>query len=208
MVVPQQPRRAGMGSHEKPNEGITNDWLTPRFIIDALGPFDLDPCANPQHPDRCAASYYTPVDDGLTQSWKGRVWLNPPYGPHASKWLERLALHGCGTALIFARTETVSFFQHVWAKADGLLFLKGRLSFLRPDLSTGETNSGAPSVLVAYGSDDVKRLSKCGLTGFFVDLSSPSIEQQRAEKAEAEVARLQAIIRQYVEKSYEALRME
>jgi hypothetical protein len=39
-------RRAdGISGHEQPYKGETNDWLTPRYILDALGKFDLDPCA-------------------------------------------------------------------------------------------------------------------------------------------------------------------
>lgn len=165
-----------MGSHERTREGATNDWLTPDYIIDALGPFDLDPCANARHPTRCARHGWT--ERGLDRPWKGRVWLNPPYGPHAGKWLERLADHGDGIALIFARTETAAFFDNVWARADGLLFLRGRLQFLRPDLTVGRaadgssTNAGAPSVLVAYGVRNVERLKASGLDGHLVVLDA------------------------------------
>ena len=160
----------GMGGHERPIEGETNDWLTPMHIIEDLGPFDLDPSANSTWTTRCAAAGYTIEDDGLSKEWFGRVWLNPPYGPHAGPFLERLAQHGDGIALIFARTETESFFRHVWSRADALLFLKGRLKFLRPDLTEGTTNAGAPSVLVAYGRRNETALATSGLEGRFVRL--------------------------------------
>lgn len=39
----------GMGGHQSAK--MKNDeWLTPKYIIDALGPFDLDPCAPIQRP--------------------------------------------------------------------------------------------------------------------------------------------------------------
>ena len=40
-------------------------WLTPLEVINALGEFDLDPCAAPNHPT--AATRWTPeeVGDGL-----------------------------------------------------------------------------------------------------------------------------------------------
>jgi hypothetical protein len=44
-------RRAdGITGHEQPYRGETNDWLTPRYILHALGKFDLDPCAAPDQP--------------------------------------------------------------------------------------------------------------------------------------------------------------
>jgi hypothetical protein len=55
--------------------------LTPRFVIDALGPFDLDPCPPKERPWDTARRHFTEADDGLSRPWKGRVWLNPPYGP-------------------------------------------------------------------------------------------------------------------------------
>ena len=100
---------AGIGSHTKPNRGATDSWITPKAIIDALPPFDLDPCECIPQPWPCAARSYTITDHGLFQLWSGSVWLNPPYGPETGKWLGRLAAHGNGIALIFARTETDMF---------------------------------------------------------------------------------------------------
>lgn len=147
----------------------TDIWLTPRHILDALGPFDLDPCSAPD-PTLwpTAHQHYTLPTDGLSEPWHGRVWLNPPYGQHAWVWLDRLADHGRGTALIFARTETAGSVEQVWQKADALLFLHGRLHFHRPDGTRAEANSGAPSVLIAYGDEDVERLRFSGLDGSLV----------------------------------------
>lgn len=68
----------GIGSHTKPNRGATDDWITPKAIIDKLGPFDLDPCQCEPQPWSCAAKSYNFRDNGLTSHWEGRVWLNPP----------------------------------------------------------------------------------------------------------------------------------
>ena len=57
----------------------THDWLTPPEILQALGPFDLDPCASLYQPWRTATKQYTIEDDGLKKEWRGRVWCNPPY---------------------------------------------------------------------------------------------------------------------------------
>lgn len=114
------------------SEATSHDWLTPPEILAALGEFDLDPCASQYQPWRTAREQFTILDDGLAREWAGRVWCNPPYGPHAAHWLERCAAHGDAIALVFARTETAAFHDHVWPKADAILFLRGRLQFRLP----------------------------------------------------------------------------
>ena len=164
--------RGGMGVHQSVRSE-TEVWLTPPFILDALGPFDLDPAAAPTpRPWRTAATHYARTDNGLARAWHGRVWLNPPYGGPTviGPWLRRLAAHGRGAALLFARTETEAFHASVWDCATALLFLRGRLHFHHPDGRRAEHNAGAPSVLVAYGDRDALRLSESGLAGAFVRL--------------------------------------
>lgn len=159
----------GIGGHHHPYSGASDDWLTPKPIIDNLGPFDLDPCASYQQPWRSARIMYAPPKNGLALPWKGMVWCNPPYGPQTWEWLERLAEHGEGIALTFARTETRGFFAEVWGKASALLFIEKRLYFHYP--ITGErasSNSGGPSVLIAYGEKATGRLADSDIEGSFV----------------------------------------
>nr|WP_156366684.1 DNA N-6-adenine-methyltransferase [Microbacterium sp. No. 7] len=134
-----------MGSHQSARaKSVT--WLTPRHIIDALGPFDLDPCAAPSpRPWDTAKRHIELPEDGLTAEWSGSVWLNPPYSFAAWKWLGKLANHGDGIALIFARTETRGFVETVWRRATAVLFLHGRLHFHYPDGRRAAANAGAPS---------------------------------------------------------------
>ena len=161
----------GMGGHES-HRMLKDEWLTPPHILEALGRFDLDPCSpGDRRPWDTAARHYDLHDNGLTQPWEGRVWLNPPYGRETGKWLARLAEHGDGIALIFARTETAMFFEEVWEKADALLFLRGRLAFHHIDGSRANTNAGAPSVLVAYGERNAAALRHSGLGGQFIELN-------------------------------------
>ena len=67
-------------------------WLTPPHIIEAIGPFDLDPCCPPNMPWKTAAQMVCRPDDGLAVDWTGkRVWLNPPYGREAMPFLRKMA---------------------------------------------------------------------------------------------------------------------
>jgi hypothetical protein len=95
------------------------------------------------------------------------VWLDPPYGQQTGLWLDRLSRHGNGIALVFARTETAMFFEHVWGEVPGALFLEGRLHFFRPDGTRAQNNSGGPSVLLAYGEENARRLRECPLRGAY-----------------------------------------
>lgn len=161
-----------MGKHQRHSRG-ERVWLTPPYIIDALGPFDLDPCFGSPRPWDTAARHYGPEDfpGGLVLPWDGMVWCNPPYDDIAANWLQRCAEHGRAIALIFARTETGAFHRWVWQEASALLFLAGRLHFHHPDGRQASANAGAPSVLVAYGAEATERLRLCHLPGQFLDMT-------------------------------------
>lgn len=165
----------GMSSHQSAVAGTTT-WLTPPHIIAAVGgweSFDLDPCAAPSpRPWNTALRMNALEDgDGLGMDWYGRVWCNPPYSTaEVAAWVARLADHNHGTALVFARTETENFQRSIWERASGLLFIEGRLHFHYPDGSRAKMNGGAPSVLCAYGAEDLDRLAAAKLPGAFVPL--------------------------------------
>lgn len=158
-----------IGGHQSA-KALKDEWLTPPEIFTALGSFDLDPCAPVKRPWDTALTHYDIRDNGLNLEWAGRVWCNPPYGKKSAAWLNRLADHGNGIALIFARTETAMFVEHVWGKADALLFIEGRLHFHHANGRRAKANAGGPSVLVAYGIDNVGWLRNCSIKGKFIRL--------------------------------------
>lgn len=155
----------GIGGHEK-TLGINNEWLTPPEIIKSLGDFDLDPCAPVNRPWDTAKLHYTEQDDGLFLPWAGRCWLNPPYDRRQIHlWMKKMAEHSNGVSLIFARTETQFFQQYVFAYCSSLLFIEGRIRFYDVTGKPGEFTGGAPSVLVAYGKENVASLGDSGIKG-------------------------------------------
>lgn len=155
-----------MGSHQSSRSG-SGVWLTPLNLVRALGPFDLDPCGHEGWPT--AERMYRPPQDGLNLPWEGRVFLNPPYSK-VWDWLARLADHGDGIALVFARTETRGFIDQVWNRADAVKFLHGRLHFHYPDGRRADMNAGAPSVLVAYGASNAAILRGSGIPGTYLPI--------------------------------------
>lgn len=105
----------------------------------------------------------TERDNGFYADWLGRVWLNPPFGRKAYWWLEKLAQHGDGIALIPARTETEMFYKTVWGRAHAICFVKGRPHFHYPNGDRAKFNSGAPIALVAYGACNAEALKRANL---------------------------------------------
>lgn len=149
----------------RPTAG-THVWLTPPEIVHALGRFDLDPCAAPEpRPWPTAARHITLPDDGLTAEWEGRVWCNPPFGQHTAAWLERMAKHGNGIALAFARTDTRMFQRWVWPYTAGVLFVAGRPHFHLTDGTRAPGNSGGPIALIAYGEKNMAALQSADIPG-------------------------------------------
>lgn len=133
-----------IGKHERPNKGATDVWLTPLSIIHALGAFDLDPCGEAFH--KTAKTIYE--QNGLEKDWFGRVWLNPPYS-QVQDWLNRLAKHGNGIALVFARLDT-KWAQAIIPQASSVYFPAGRYHFLTKQLER-KGNAGAPSMFLSFG---------------------------------------------------------
>lgn len=168
-------KRNGMGSHEQ-TIGVNQEWLTPPDIIKSLGTFDLDPCAPVTRPWDTAIYHYTIEDDGLSKQWFDRVWLNPPYDRRVIElWMKRMAEHGNGITLIFARTETKAFQTYVFERADSVLFLEGRLRFYDVDGKAGKFTCGAPSALIAYGYKNVEAIGDSLIKGKHVLLNAAPI---------------------------------
>lgn len=165
-------------------QSTSGEYLTPRWVLDPLGPFDLDPCASIVRPWPTAKEHYTITDDGLLKPWVGRVWCNPPYGRASGStfegFLKKMSAHENGILLVFARTETKIFQHYVFGWASALLFLAGRVPFcdttgqVVKDKHGKDGSPGSPSVLVAYDlfaeSRNADCLRDCGLKGAFISL--------------------------------------
>lgn len=147
----------------------SEEWYTPKPIVDALGPFDLDPCA-PMPGDRpytIASTVFTKVDNGLAQTWQVDhfVWCNPPYGDVGGEFMDKLAAHPAGgIALVFVRTDT-RWAQRALAQSSAVLYLAGRISFWDKTGKPGAGTAGAPSMLLAFGDEAVRRLEKALIAG-------------------------------------------
>lgn len=100
----------------------SDHWSTPEDFKNSLGVFDFDPCP------------LNATFDGLLLSWKGRVFVNPPYSnirAFIEKACVELAKGNCKEVVILvpSRTDTKWFHDLVIRYNFGIQFLKGRLKF-------------------------------------------------------------------------------
>ena len=155
-------------THES-QKAASVEWYTPPEIFETLGvEFDLDVCAPkgglPWIP---AKTSFSIEDEGLSQKWTGNVWCNPPYGKETTKWLDKMSNHSNGIALVFARTDCKWFHKYA-ATSDAINFLEGRIKFVDGNGKTGNRGAGCGSILIAWGDDNVKAISK--VKGFTVHI--------------------------------------
>ena len=144
--------------------GKNDEWLTPRWILGALGDFDLDPCSPIERPWSTARHHYTELDNGLNKEWFGRVWCNPPFHRyHRPRWMRKMAAHNNGIMLLPAAGETKAFADHVWGKCSGILMLNKRPHFHYVDGTEASANSGCTIALIAYGESNFETLKHSGI---------------------------------------------
>lgn len=152
--------------HVAQNSG-ENEWYTPGEIIQAakaaMGAIDCDPASSDVANQTVGASvFFTEEQNGLTQPWRGRVWLNPPYAQPliaqfaeatASKYEAEEFEHAC--ILVNNATET-GWFQRLLSVASGVCFPSSRIRFLSPDGKQGAPLQGQA---ILYVGDDFQRFA-------------------------------------------------
>ena len=158
------------------NNTNTDVWITPAWIIDAIGVSDLDPCGwlpNGVPIVKTAHNYFTEEQNGLIQDWSvyKTVFVNFPYS-NAREWLAKCsyeASQGCEIIILcFVRSETTGWQKNLKA-ATGINLINKRIKFL-----TGEGiekgNGNCPSCLIAWGESAYAKIKK--INGIYVRLDS------------------------------------
>jgi hypothetical protein len=150
---PNEPNGAKANKpHVAYNSG-QNEWYTPPEYLAAarqvLGTIDLDPASSDVAQQNVRADrYFTKEDDGLSQPWSGKVWLNPPYATGLiEKFVNKLCDHfdnGDVTeaiALTNNGTET-RWFQSLAERASATCLPSRRVKFLDTDGDPGDPLQG------------------------------------------------------------------
>jgi hypothetical protein len=149
--------------HVAHNSG-EHEWYTPDTYLDAarivLGSIDLDPASSDIAQERVRAGvYYTKENDGLSQEWRGNVWLNPPYESGLiEKFIDKLCLHfddgsvQSGVVLVNNATET-GWFQQVAQRSSAVCFPEKRVKSLDPAGHPGAPLQGQAVLYLGPESD-------------------------------------------------------
>lgn len=150
--VPKEVIRDAVRAHVANNSG-NNEWYTPSLYVEAarkaMGGIDLDP-ASSEIANRTvkAKIIFTAEDDGRMQTWRGRVWMNPPYAQPlmndfaeavSSKYESGEIKQAC--VLVNNATET-QWFQRMLSVASAVCFPKSRIKFLDPQGKPGAPLQG------------------------------------------------------------------
>lgn len=132
-----------------------DDYYTPKHVFEALGlEFDLDVCAPPNGvPWIPAKRFFTKADDGLSQPWEGRVWMNPPYS-EATVWVKRFIAHRHGIALVGHAKS--AWHPKLWAEADACAVPFSFFDFVGGSIML-------PVWFAAFGDECAEALSRVGV---------------------------------------------
>lgn len=153
----EHDRQVLMSSTDSDPLGLKGEWGTPtdffEGVQDLLGLFTLDAAASKEnakvriagvHPlgfkdakgyDPYRKGFLTKQDDALALPWRGRVWLNPPYGRAIAAWVQKVREESLRpevelvAVLLPSRTDLPWFQSVVLAEASLLYFIAGRLRF-------------------------------------------------------------------------------
>lgn len=153
------------------NIGESDEWYTPKYIFDGLGvTFDLDVASPIDRSFVTVPALKFITVNSINEEWEGFVWMNPPFGGRNSKgvWLDKIHAHGNGIALTPDRSSA-PWWQKAASECDALMFVSGKIKFVKPDGSTGDS-PGTGTTLFAYGSKATQALLNAQKNGLGIVL--------------------------------------
>lgn len=136
--------RLAKGAHVSNNSG-ENEWYTPPCYIESarvvMGKIDLDP-ASSQAANKIikAKKFFDEQADGLSKSWGGNIWMNPPYAqPLINQFIDKLETERYEQAIVLVNNATeTKWGQKLIGLSAAICFHTGRIRFVSPDGELGD----------------------------------------------------------------------
>lgn len=140
-----------------------DSWCTPRWLATAIGPWDLDPCANSRsHVAATRRFDLAAGQDGLelasAQSAACRVWINPPYSRgQVERWFA--AYRHTAWCFLLRFDPSTAWFAAIYAAAALVAVPVGqRVNFEPPPGVRGSSNPYPHALFFARESDATPEL--------------------------------------------------
>ena len=149
--------------HVAYNSG-NNEWYTPQKYIEmartVLGYIDIDPASSKIANEIVKADrYFTAEENGLSQVWYGKVWMNPPYskeliGEFTKKFTDEYEAGNIieGIVLVNNATET-AWFTDMIRSASAVVFPRGRILYYSPKKEIGAPLQGQAFIYFGCNAD-------------------------------------------------------
>lgn len=172
-AMPKNEQRKAVADKKQMSGAFTetgnDEWYTPSYIIDAaraaMGGIDTDPASCEQAQRTVKADvWYSAADDGLSKTWGGRVWLNPPYSrsllpKFADKLVGSIISGDVDSAVVLVNSGTeTGWFHSIASVCDVICLLSSRVNFIGPDGKGGDGNSRPQTVF--YFGDDAQKFAE------------------------------------------------
>ena len=148
MALPSRAREGEGG------EGVivSTEYETPQDFFEVLNnefQFSMDVAATEANA-KCSRIFDKEID-GLKQTWRGNIWLNPPYDKSIGLWIRKAyqtAQQGhLVVALIQGRSTDTKMWHDYVMKASEIRFIKDRLHF---KLNGKSARANISSVVVVF----------------------------------------------------------
>lgn len=141
------------------------EWYTPPHIVDRakllMGGIDLDPASSELANKYIGAKkIFTIDDDGLSQKWFGRVWMNHPFSrKHNADWIAKLIREYTIGGVVEACCITYASTSEKWFRpllSFPICFIHGRTNYIDPATNNPAKGVTKGSCITYLGDNEDK----------------------------------------------------
>ncbi|MGL6099726.1 MAG: DNA N-6-adenine-methyltransferase [Fusobacteriaceae bacterium] len=148
-----------MNNHSNNNN---DEWYTPPEFVNSarwvMGGIDLDPASNAIANENVGAlEFYSLENSAFLHTWRGRVWMNPPYSrvikDFVNKLVDEYDAGNVTEAVVVTNNGTdTQWFHRLAGASSAICMVKGRIGF--QDADGVRINNNNKGQIFTYLGDD------------------------------------------------------